>query len=399
MSICRVVAGLVTNLVCVPFAVVSLDAQAVSREIDGTLTVSREGGPAPLANAWVVLHRVAPDTAGPLDSVRTSATGAFRFRWREAPAEGVFVFVSSVHHGIAYFSSPVRSAVAREGAADIVAFDTASAGPPIVVRGRHLIVQRGGGRDRRTVVEVYEIENTGPTTRVSPDSGATFTTVLPEAAESPTAGRGDIPADAMRFTAGRVRVNAPIAPGLRQLAISYTVPLSAFPLAFPVPARTAVLEVLAEDSAAVAAGGGLVEQERVTIEGRGLRRWLAQDVETGSTITVRGIGGSSSTIWIAALAVGVALLAGLAARARRAPVSDDLPVADRGAPLASVGLRGLAAARGDAAEELARQIADLDAAFERQRAPSDAERAAYETRRAALKAELSDRLAARDTPR
>jgi hypothetical protein len=392
-------AGLAVSLaigMCVPAA---LRAQAVAREVAGTHTVSRESGPAPLANAWVVLHRVAPDTAGPLDSVRTSPTGGFRFRWQEVPTDGVFVFVSSVHHGIAYFSSPVRDAVARDGAADIVAFDTSSAGPPIVVRGRHVIVQRGGGSDRRTVVEVYEIENTGPTTRVSPEAGATFTTVLPAGAESPTAGRGDIAADAIHFANGRVRVNAPIAPGLRQLAISYTVPLTAFPLTFAVPVRTAVLEVLAEDSSAVASGGGLKEQERVSIEGRRLRRWLAQDVPAGSDVTVGGIGGRSSALWIAGLAAGVAALAGLAARARRTSRADDLPVADRGAPLASVGLRGLAAARGDAAEQLAKQIADLDAAWERQSAPSDEAKAAYQARRAELKAELSDRLAAREKPR
>ena len=47
-------------------------------------------------------------------------------------------------------------------------------------------------------------------------------------------------------------------------------------------------------------------------------------------------------------------------------------------------------------ERLARQIASLDAAFDRQRAPSDEARASYRQRRDALKRELTAALAARE---
>lgn len=150
------------GLAMLAFAV-SSEAQAPVGAVEGRLTASRVGGPAPIGGAWVVLHRVTPDTAGPLDSVRTDRDGGYRFALRAAPREGAVLFAASVHDGIAYFSAPLRG----PGRADIVAFDTASSGPPIVVRGRHVIVQAGGGPDRRAVVEVYDLENTGPATRVA----------------------------------------------------------------------------------------------------------------------------------------------------------------------------------------------------------------------------------------
>jgi len=51
------------------------------------------------------------------------------------------------------------------------------------------------------------------------------------------------------------------------------------------------------------------------------------------------------------------------------------------------------------AERLARQIADLDARFERAREPDDASRATYESQRAELKAALTSALISRDESR
>lgn len=365
-----------------------LAAQAV-REIRGHVVISRTTGPEPAAGAWVVLHRVAADRAGPLDSLRTDRDGHFVFRPRLAADDSGLVFVSMSHHGIAYFSAPARGGRTTGGETEIVAYDTSSAGPPIVVRGRHVIVQRGGGSDHRAVLEVYDLENTGPTTRVAPGDAATASLPLPPDAQSPRAGQGDVATEAMRFGPGQVDVLAPIAPGLRQASVTYGLPLSAFPLTLRVPTRTAVLEIVAEDSTATVGGAAFDAASMVTIEGRRFKRWTAQDVAAGSTITIGGLAGSGIPPWqIAALVVMVALLIGVGLMARRTQqAAVPLPTLGR------VGLGGLSAARGDAAERLARRIAALDAAFRANPAPDAAAQEAYERERAELKAELTQLLA------
>ena len=90
------------------------------------------------------------------------------------------------------------------------------------------------------------------------------------------------------------------------------------------------------------------------------------------------------------------------AAAKAAAISADLPlykyvggVSARvlaGAPVAPVAPRS---PEEPSAERLARDIADLDAAFEREPSPSDEARAAYERRRGELKALLTDALARR----
>ena len=359
-----------------------------AREIRGHVVVSRAAGPVPAAGLWVVLHRVAPDRSGPLDSMRTDAAGHFVFRPRLPATDSGLVFVSASHHGIAYFSAPSRGGRSPAGEAEIVAFDTSSAGPPIVVRGRHVIVQRSGS-DQRTVLEVYDLENTGPTTRVAAGDGATATLTLPGSAVAPRAEQGDVSAEAMRFADGRVEILAPIAPGLRQASVRYGVPVNAFPLTLAVPTRAAVLEVVAEDSAVSVTGAAFGAGEMVTIEGRRFRRWTAQDVAAGSTITIGGVPGSRIPVWqIALLAILTAILIGVGLIARRTQSSAvTVPTLGR------VGLGGLSAARGDAAERLARRIAALDADFKSQASPSDDARVAYEDARAKLKAELSQLLA------
>jgi hypothetical protein len=69
-----------------------------------------------VAGAWVVLHRVASDRAGPLDSVRTSRDGQYSIRYRISGAPDAIYFVSAEHHGIAYFSPPLDTSQTVERA-------------------------------------------------------------------------------------------------------------------------------------------------------------------------------------------------------------------------------------------------------------------------------------------
>jgi hypothetical protein len=139
--------------------------------------------------------------------------------------------------------------------------------------------------------------------------------------------------------------------------------------------------VLVEDRGASASGAGLAEQPTVALEGRNFRRFLAQDVKGGATITVnvgeptgtRENRGVIATVLGAGAVMAMTLLFALTRRRQvrvvpREHTSDD-------------------------AAHLARDIAELDDAFERVASPSDEERASYKQRRDALKTRLAAALA------
>ena len=175
------------------------------------------GEPRPLAGQWVVLHRVGSDRAGPLDSVRSGATGAFRFRYRTSGSPEALYFVSSMYRGIAYFSPPLRSAVVRGGDGDILVYDTTTDTAGLRVEGRHFVLSLPRG-SRREIAEIFELENPGPRTIVAADSATpAWATAVPRDVEDIRVAPGDVAAAAVVFRPGRAELYAPLSPGLRQL--------------------------------------------------------------------------------------------------------------------------------------------------------------------------------------
>jgi hypothetical protein len=356
------------------------------RTVSGRVVRPGRGGMVTVPQTWVTLHRVAPDSSGPVDSVRSDARGRYSIRYRPVAGDAVY-FASSMYGGVAYFTAPLPPTDAAGDAGEITVFDTTSAPVPVHTRGRHLVVSASGVDGRRTLVEVFELSNDTTVTAVPGTRGhATWSTTLPPNAAGFQVGQSDIGSNAVQLRDGRVLVYASISPGIRQVAFSYSVPPSDFPLTIPVAEPVGVFEVLVEDAGATVAGGGLAEQPVVTLEGRRFRRFLGQDVRQGANITI-GVGAPTTrrdnrvllapvvaTATIMCLALVVALT-------RRRPaaiaVRDDAPH--------------------DAAH-LARDIADLDNAFARRQSPSDAERASYQARRDALKAQLSAVLANEEVP-
>src|SRR3954468_20069344 len=78
------------------------------RSVDGKVLLGRRSGPVPVGRLWVVVHRIGPGRAGPLDSVRTSAAGKFDVRYRASgDASAMYIAVAS-YHGIAYITAPLR---------------------------------------------------------------------------------------------------------------------------------------------------------------------------------------------------------------------------------------------------------------------------------------------------
>ena len=78
-----------------------------ARRVDGRVVRGMRERQSPIANQWVVLHRVGRDRAGPLDSVRTTSTGAFKFRYRSSGDSDAVYFVSTSYGGVAYFTPPL----------------------------------------------------------------------------------------------------------------------------------------------------------------------------------------------------------------------------------------------------------------------------------------------------
>jgi hypothetical protein len=342
-------------------------------------------------DVWVTLHRVAPDLAGPLDSMRTGRDGSYRFQYRTTGTDDAIYFVSAVYGGIAYFTNPLRTADTRSPEADIAVFDTTTRAFPLTVRGRHLIVGSLDSTGSRTVVEVFELSNDSSLTIVATDAAdaqPTWRVALPRVARDVKAGQGDLPADAFVQSEGEVALYAALPPGLKQLSVSYSVPGNAFPLPFSIADGAVVLEVLLEEPDASVVGANLVAAEPVALEGRQFQRFLAQDVRAGDSITVRAPGDADggSRLYVTVLLGAIALL--MLTTLLRAGARKQRPYGE--APL-----RAMAPAPElPTPERLAREIADLDAAFAAQANPSDAVRDAYEKRRAELADVLREELAA-----
>ena len=353
--------------------------------VDGRVMRPRLHALAPVGDVWVTIHRVASDTAGPLDSMRVGSDGRFHFRYSRAEKPDAVYFVSAMYDGIAYFSRPLASSHVTGDDAAIVVFDTTSIHFPLAIKGRHLVISTPSVDGSREVVEAYEIANESDQTLVAPDDEhPTWTAPLPAGVKDIQPGESDVSAAAMTASNGRVRVTAPFAPGLKQLSFSYHIPQSSFPLHVPLEQGVSVLELLLEEPKAQGRGANLKPVAPATIERRVFQRYLGSDAPTGSSIEIEvpviQAAASVRVYWEIAGALAVLMFAGLAAWYTRAHA--------RGAGAE----RGVHVPRADATETLARQIATLDAEFESATSPDDAVRTAYEARRRELKQALASAL-------
>jgi hypothetical protein len=339
----------------------------------------------PVPNQWVVLHRVGRDRAGPLDSTRTSATGGYALRYRTSGDTTALYFVSTSYGGVAYFTSPLRAPDVRGDDAQIAVFDTTSGPVNVHVGGRHLIVGAPDASGRRPIGEVFDLQNDSTVTLVARDSLTPAWTVhVPRAAVAFQANpNGDLPNGAIVRNGTNVGIFAPLSPGIRQIAFTYELPPNAFPLSVPLETPTGVLEVLVQESGAHVQGSRLREVAPVNAEGRTFRRFLGSDLEASAVVQVdvpRIIGREREKVYIGvAVALIAAMAAALVVTARRSFTRTAAPT------------RPVAESR---SQVLLRSIATLDEDFERRPVKDEQTKGAYEARRAELKAELTEALAA-----
>lgn len=360
----------------------TLAAQGTERVIAGRVIRPGNADVVGVPSAWVVLHRVGTDRAGPLDSMRTRGDGSYRFRYRPSGDTSAVYFVSTSRGGVAYFTPPLHEPTVRDGAAELLVYDTTSTPIPITVRGRHVIITAPDSADgaTRNVVEVYELSNEASLMRVA-GRGTTFEAPLPPGVSDAAIGDGDISANAMRIVDGRVLVTAPLAPGMKQFSFFYQVPVTIDAIAYGIESDVPVLEVLIEDARGTATGAGLVEVSPVQVDGRPFKRFLAQNVPDSATFRVAVPGGAGQTglrMMLVVTAVGAAMLLGL------------------GMAFLRQGPAALTRRRDVDPEKLAVAVVALDSKFERIASPTEAQRARHYVARAQLKGRLSAALAKRD---
>jgi len=243
----------------------------------------------PISGAWVVLHRVGPDRAGPLDSVQSDARGRYGFRYVRSGSEEAVYFISASHDGIAYFTAPLAEGNVSGDDAEITVFDTTSGQVPMSLRGHHVVVSAADANARRSIVEVYDLSNDGSVTRVARGetaAGATWTTHIAPGASDFKVSQGDVSPAAVTFANGVVNVFAPLAPGLKQVSFSYSLPAKSFPLKLPLEKETGIYEIMIEEKGGSVTGPHLREVDPVTVDERNFRRFLASDMPENSVAII-----------------------------------------------------------------------------------------------------------------
>jgi hypothetical protein len=243
----------------------------------------------PVTGAWVVLHRVGPDSAGPLDSVRSDSRGHYSFNYTRTGSSDAIYFVSASHDGIAYFTTPLAEGKVSGNDGEITVFDTTSGHVAMSLRGHHVVISAADANARRSIVEVYDLSNDSTLTRVAKGetpAGATWQTHVVNGIGDFKVSQGDISAAAVSYANGVVSVFAPLAPGIKQLSFSYSLPAKSFPLKLPIETETGIYEILIEEKAGTVIAPHMKEMEPVTVDERNFRRFLGSDLPENSVAVI-----------------------------------------------------------------------------------------------------------------
>ncbi len=348
--------------------------------VEGRVVRPAVTGEVPVSGVIVTIHRVGPDSAGPLDSMRTDGYGRYHFTYRRFGEPTALYFAASVYDGIAYFSAPFRGGAVRGDDAEIVVFDTTTHPVRFTVQGHHLVIGAPRPTGLRDIVEVYEVSNDTVVTAIGRDSMApVWSAPLPRGATGFTAGQGDVSAPSLQRRGDEVVVLAPFSPGVKQISFTYALDARAFPLDVTLDRQNGLLEVLLEEPGAQVRSTSLRSQGNATTQGRTFKRFLAQNAPVGERvqIDVPSTAFAARSTLVTAVAVGIALamIAALWIAYRRGAGTRAPPRAQQDESVAT----------------LASAIAALDARREAKDPLLSSEE--YDAERAALKARLAAKLA------
>jgi hypothetical protein len=350
-------------------------------------------GPQPVANQWVVVHRISSDAAGnvsggALDSARSDSRGRYRLRFPHPDGQATYIAITT-YKGVSYISTPFTRPVTTGEDAAIMVFDTTAPPYPIRVAGRHFVLTSPDADDRRRIVEVFELMNDSVHTVIGSEANPVWRAHIPANAKDVQINPvGDISPAMTKIEKDELKVFSPISPGIRQISFSYTLGPDEFPLAVPVVDSASVFEMLVQEQAASIEGGGFTEVRAVLQDGVAFRRFLAQNVPARAVIRIdapRPVGRLGSRIITTVVVIAGIVMAAVLALVfwrRRRPRPDRIAQTPAPTPV----------------DALVMELATMDAEFERREAPSTSERAEYDTRRNQLKARLNAALAGEKSP-
>lgn len=234
--------------------------------------------------ATVVLHRVATDAQGPIDSVVTDRRGRFRLTFQRDTS--ALFLVSSRYSGIEYFSAPIRLDPGSLGRDVILSVYDTSSTTPVRPTARHIVVSRPGAEGMRGALELVFLANEGTATRVPRDSlSATWSMALPEGIAGFDATGGDVSPQSFTVRDDTLFLAATIAPGERQLVYQYGLPVRSR-IAIPVAPGTETVNLLLEEADARVESPGMTPADTQVIEGRTYRRWTGSGV-AGVPVVIR----------------------------------------------------------------------------------------------------------------
>ena len=315
----------------VPFALLALLvvtplASQVPVTVSGRIVRTGEADGEPVGGAAVTLHRISRTAQGAVDSLRTGSDGRFRFSL--AGDTTAVYLVSARFAGIEYFGPPLRTPGARD--LEIVVSDTSSTAP-VTLAARRVIIRRPDESGTRLVVDLFSLRNDGTMTRVGKDSlSPSWQVVLPAGVLQAEVQEGDVSPTAVRFAGDTLLVLAPIAPGQKNVMVSYRIPMGHAEASWTAPADS--FDLMVEEPSATVTGAGLAAVAPIEVEEARFLRWSAVPPERSGVATVQfgdaAVARTRVLVWLVAamILVGGALGA-WALRGRRRRPGDESTLA------------------------------------------------------------------------
>ena len=246
-------------------------------------------GEAGVGGVPVTLHRVTPDSSGPVGTAASGPDGAFAFTLPAADSAAGFrvFFATAEFRGIRYFGPPLHPGDPGTNYS-VEVFDTASASrlPGVVQVARRDVIVLPEEDGSAEVDEIIRLRNTARRTLVAGSGPATWELRLPEGVVAFEVGEGQVPPQGVQRMGRRVLVTAPLTPGEQDLFIRYRLERGATRTVLPLAAGTDTVNLFIRQPSAEAAVSGLRSGTLVQASGESFLRYSGAGLGNVEAVTV-----------------------------------------------------------------------------------------------------------------
>jgi hypothetical protein len=363
-------------------------------EVQGVLSGQLLFEGLPADTGTVVLHRVTPEEAGPVDSVSVGEEGAFSIPLPNlpVPGSGESFFATSRYDGILYFGFQVLEPAHLEEDYSIRMFRTEPAPSggvrfPLWIREVWIEEAPIGWQ----VTDAFIIMNPASATYVPGEPGGfVWQFPLPEGARSPREVESGPSPGSITFSEGTIRASNPMAPGESFVMVQYDLDSLSFDI--PMPGEVEVARVILREPAPEVRVEGLARLPPEEMEfGVTYRQWAGQEladqvirIRPGSEESVNLVAWGSVILALLLVTSGIWLV-------RRTPVPQPAGAGGQaGGSQSGGGSKSTGQGVSDARRrrEILLEIARIDEEFGALSDPSQAEQERHRKLRRALMDEL-----------